>query len=81
MILTTNSGFAQEGDTPKGFTFNNPDNFVEHPNFHGGAGKIRYSEYWGSDNYVTLLQFMRVVVIPPKCSLDEYRSSLWSELW
>ncbi|MFC1650807.1 cupin domain-containing protein [Candidatus Latescibacterota bacterium] len=65
--------YAQDSDVPHGFAFNDPGNFKEYVNFHGGAGTIRYSEYWGADDYVTAHQFLRVVEIPPKCSIGEYR--------
>ena len=72
-ILAPDAGIAQDKNTLKGFVFNNPENFKEFTNFHGGAGTIKYNEYWGPDDYDSQHQFLRVVVIPPKCSIGEYR--------
>ena len=72
-ILSPDAGIAQDKNALKGFVFNNPENFKEFTNFHGGAGTIKYNEYWGPDDYDSQHQFLRVVVIPPKCSIGEYR--------
>ncbi len=67
------SGITQDKNVPKGFAFYNPKEFKIYHNFHGGAGTIKYAEYFGPDDYNTLHQFIRVVVIPAKCSIGEYR--------
>ena len=64
---------AQEKEAPFGFGFNNPEDYKEHPNLHGGAGTIRYVEEFGPDDFRTKHQFFRVGIIPPKCSIGEYR--------
>ncbi|MFC1561203.1 cupin domain-containing protein, partial [Candidatus Latescibacterota bacterium] len=72
-IFAPGAEIAQDKNALKGFVFNNPENFKEFTNFHGGAGTIKYNEYWGPDDYDVQHQFFRVVMIPPKCSIGEYR--------
>jgi|GEM_PF-7015244 mannose-6-phosphate isomerase-like protein (cupin superfamily) len=65
--------YAQDSDVPHGFAFNDPGNFKEYPHFHGGAGTIRYNEYWGADGYKSAQEFIRLIELPPKSSIGEYR--------
>ncbi len=71
--MTVVTAEAQAAEGPKGFGFYDKNDFREFVNVHGGAGSIRYSEYWNSDDYVTSHRFFRVVEIPPKSSIGEYR--------
>jgi mannose-6-phosphate isomerase-like protein (cupin superfamily) len=73
LSLTVFTATAPAADAPKGFAFDNPEDYIEHSHFHGGAGTIRYCEYWGPDDYVTNHEFFRIVELPPKSSIGEYR--------
>ncbi len=60
-------------DSPDGFALFSQEKFNEFSNFHGGAGTIRYAEYFGPEDYRSQHQFLRVVIIPPKAGIGEYR--------
>jgi len=64
---------AQNQSFPKGFALFNRIEFQEYPNFHGGAGSIKFAEYYGPSDYKSRHHFLRVVVMPPKSSIGEYR--------
>jgi len=64
---------AQSETIPKGFALSENIQFNHYPNFHGGVGTIKYAEYYGPDDYKSHHHFLRVVVLPPKTSIGEYR--------
>jgi mannose-6-phosphate isomerase-like protein (cupin superfamily) len=65
--------FAKNQDLPKGFALYDQAQFNHHANFHGGVGTIKYAEYYGPRDYKSQHYFLRVVVLPPKTSIGEYR--------
>lgn len=69
-LVTAN---AQMEALPKGFALFDKAVFNHHPNFHGGAGSIKYAEYYGPGDYKSQHHFLRVVVMPPKTSIGEYK--------
>ena len=74
LVLCASMAEARDQDRiPKGFGFNNPQDYKEYPNLYGGPGAVNYVEQFSSDNYGTLHQFFRVGVIPPKSGIGEHR--------
>jgi len=65
--------FAKNQDLPKGFALYDQAEFKHYANFHGGVGTIKYAEYYGPREYKSQHYFLRVVVLPPKTSIGEYR--------
>lgn len=64
---------SAQNNLPKGFALYKPENFKEYPAFHGGAGVIKYCEYFGPADYKSNHNFFRVVILPPKTSIGEYK--------
>ena len=60
-------------ESPGQFVLYDQEEFNDYINFHGGAGTIKYAEYWGPDEYQSQHHFLRVVLIPPKASIGEYK--------
>ena len=60
-------------ESPDQFALYDQEEFNDYANFHGGAGTIKYAEYWGPDDYQSQHNFLRVVLIPPKASIGEYK--------
>jgi len=60
-------------ESPDQFALHDQEAFNEYTHFHGGAGTIKYAEYWGPDEYQSRQNFLRVVLIPPKASIGEYK--------
>lgn len=81
MISMTPPIDAQDNKNPTGFGFSDPAQYKEYPNLHGGAGTVRYVEEFGPDDFKTKHHFFRVGVIPPKCSIGEYRLTDSDELF
>ena len=60
-------------ESPDQFALYDQEEFSDYSNFHGGAKTIKYAEYFGPDDYQSQHYFLRVVLIPPKASIGEYR--------
>ena len=76
LILSTLLPFtcsAQDQGMPKGFAISEKIQFDDYPSFCGGVGTIKYAEYYGPDEYRSQHHFLRVVVMPTKTSIGEYR--------
>jgi mannose-6-phosphate isomerase-like protein (cupin superfamily) len=70
LILTAGIAFAEN---PPRFALRSQAVFTEHKNFHGGAGAISYADYFKPEDYKTQHYFLRVVTIPSKAGIGEYR--------
>ena len=69
-VLTISVSIAE---SPEQFALHDQEEFNDYANFHGGAGTIKYAEYWGPDEYKSQHHFLRLVHIPPKASIGEYK--------
>ena len=81
LLLSTGTGVTQNQSMPKGFAFNNPSDYSDYPNLHGGKGIIKYVEGFGPDDFKTNYHFLRTGIIPPKSSIGEYRAVDSDELF
>ena len=75
-VFTVLSAFmicTSAAESPEQFALYGQEEFNEYTNFHGGAGAIEYAEYFGPDEYQSHHNFLRLVRIPPKASIGEYR--------
>lgn len=72
LVVTLTAGICC-AETPEQFAIHDQEVFNEYARFHGGAGTITYAEYWGPDEYRSQQHFLRVVRIPPKASIGEYK--------
>lgn len=72
LVLAMSAGTGR-ADNPPGFALFGQEAFREYPHFHGGAGTIRYAEYFGPSDYRSQHHFLRVAIIPPKAGIGEYR--------
>ncbi len=81
LLIYSGTGGTQNQSAPKGFAFNNPSDYNDYPNLHGGKGIIKYIEGFGQDDFKTNYHFIRMGVIPPKSSIGEYRAVDSEELF
>jgi len=72
VLLAAAAGTAG-AESPEHFVLFGQETFAEHSNLHGGTGTVRYAEYWGPDDYESQHNFLRVVIIPPRAGIGEYR--------
>ncbi|MFC1541594.1 cupin domain-containing protein [Candidatus Latescibacterota bacterium] len=81
LILSVFVGTAQAEQYPKGFGFNNRDNYSAYPAIHDGKGTVYYVEEFGPGDFKSNYQFVRTGIIPPKSSIGEYRTTDAEELF
>jgi mannose-6-phosphate isomerase-like protein (cupin superfamily) len=70
--LALAAGIATAENPPR-FALRSQTPSTEYKNFHGGAGTISYAEYYKPADYKTQQHFLRVVTIPAKAGIGEYR--------
>ncbi len=73
LFLFLLTGTAGNAESPEQFALFSQEAFTEHSGLHGGAGTVRYAEYWGPGEYQSRHHFLRVVIIPPGAGIGEYR--------
>ena len=73
VLLNFGIAQSQEKKSPRGFVIDNPAVYREFPALLGGPGAIRYTEAFGSGDFKTRHQFLRIGVVPPKSGIGEYR--------
>ncbi len=73
MLLFALIAGVSSAESPDKFALYDQEEFNDYVNFHGGAGTIKCAEYWGPDEYQSQQHFLRVVLIPPKSSIGEYK--------
>ena len=81
MLIAVGNGITQTENTPKGFAFNNPENYRDYPCLHGGVGTVKYVEGFSSDAFKSNYHFVRIGVISPKSSIGEYSAVDADELF
>ncbi|MFC1650502.1 cupin domain-containing protein [Candidatus Latescibacterota bacterium] len=74
LTFTVFAGNAQAENSPKGFAFDNSENYTAYPGLHGGNGVVRYTEGFGADDFKSRYHFVRTGIIPPKSGIGEYRA-------
>ncbi|MFC1538034.1 cupin domain-containing protein [Candidatus Latescibacterota bacterium] len=75
LILAIFAGLVYAEQYPKGFGFNNRDNYIAYPALHSGKGTVYYIEEFGSGDFKSNYRFVRTGIIPPKSSIGEYRAT------
>lgn len=64
---------AQGTKKQSGFAIDNPAAYRSFPGLLGGPGAVRYTEAFGTSDFKTRHQFLRIGVVPPKSGIGEYR--------
>ncbi|MFC1550977.1 cupin domain-containing protein [Candidatus Latescibacterota bacterium] len=81
LLFILSTAIAQTEDIPKGFAFDNRDNYTAYPGLLGGAGTVWYSVGFSADEFASKYQFVRTGIIPPKSGIGEYRAVDAEELF